>query len=76
MQTESQTSQQHSFRTYDQKLEPIAAKAFAAFSASCQNEYSSWIAEAKQDETRKKRVLQAIEWIAKGKSRNWKYQKS
>jgi uncharacterized protein YdeI (YjbR/CyaY-like superfamily) len=54
----------------------LAAKAFSAFSASCQNEYSSWIAEAKQDETRKKRVLQAIEWIAKGKSRNWKYQKS
>ena len=29
MQTESQTAQQHSFRTYDQKLEPIAAKVFA-----------------------------------------------
>jgi uncharacterized protein YdeI (YjbR/CyaY-like superfamily) len=54
----------------------LAAKAFAAFSPSCQNEYSSWIAEAKQDETRKKRVLQAIEWIAKGKSRYWKYEKS
>jgi uncharacterized protein YdeI (YjbR/CyaY-like superfamily) len=54
----------------------LAAKAFAVFSPSCQNEYSSWIAEAKQDETRKKRVLQAIEWIANGKSRNWKYQKS
>jgi hypothetical protein len=54
----------------------LAAKAFAAFSPSCQNEYSSWIAEAKRDETRNKRVLQAIEWIAKGKSRYWKYQKS
>ena len=53
-----------------------AAKAFAAFSPSCRHEYSTWIAEAKRDETRKKRVLQAVEWIAKGKSRNWKYQKS
>ncbi len=52
----------------------LAAKAFAAFSPSCRAEYSTWIAEAKRDETRKKRVLQAIEWIAKGKSRHWKYQ--
>ena len=54
----------------------LAAKAFAAFSASCQNEYSSWIAETKRDETRKKRILQTVEWIAKGKPRYWKYQKS
>jgi uncharacterized protein YdeI (YjbR/CyaY-like superfamily) len=53
----------------------LAAKAFESLSPSCQDEYSTWIAEAKRDETREKRVLQAIEWIAKGKSRYWKYQK-
>jgi uncharacterized protein YdeI (YjbR/CyaY-like superfamily) len=53
----------------------LAGKAFAAFSPSCREEYSTWIAEAKRDETREKRVLQAVEWIAKGKSRYWKYQK-
>lgn len=32
-----------------------------------------WIEEAKTDATRDKRIAQAIEWIADGKSRNWKY---
>jgi len=31
--------------------------------------------EAKTDETRDRRIATAIEWIADGKSRNWKYQK-
>ncbi|MDA1264180.1 MAG: YdeI/OmpD-associated family protein [Planctomycetota bacterium] len=30
--------------------------------------------EAKREATREKRVLQAIEWLAEGKSRNWKYE--
>jgi uncharacterized protein YdeI (YjbR/CyaY-like superfamily) len=51
-----------------------AAKVFAGFSPSCQREYSDWIAEAKRTETKEKRVAQAIEWIAEGKQRNWKYQ--
>jgi uncharacterized protein YdeI (YjbR/CyaY-like superfamily) len=34
-----------------------------------------WITEAKSDATRKKRLNQAMEWIAEGKSRNWKYEK-
>lgn len=51
-----------------------AAAAFEAFSASCRREYVEWIAEAKRDETRDKRIAQAVEWIAQGKQRNWKYQ--
>lgn len=51
-----------------------AAGVFAAFSPSCKREYVDWIAEAKRDETRKKRIAQAVEWIAEGKQRNWKYQ--
>ena len=51
-----------------------AAAAFEAFSPSCKREYVDWIAEAKREETRDKRIAQAVEWIAEGKQRNWKYQ--
>jgi uncharacterized protein YdeI (YjbR/CyaY-like superfamily) len=51
-----------------------AAAGFAAFSPSCKREYVEWIAEAKRPETRAKRIASAIEWIAAGKQRNWKYQ--
>ncbi len=51
-----------------------AAAAFAAFSPSCRREYVEWIADAKRPKTRDKRSATAIEWIAEGKQRNWKYQ--
>ncbi len=52
-----------------------ALTAFENFSYSHKKEYVEWIAEAKREETRKKRVATAIEWIAEGKSRHWKYVK-
>ena len=51
-----------------------AAAVFAAFSPSSQREYVEWISEAKRQETREKRIVTAIEWIAEGKQRHWKYQ--
>ena len=48
---------------------------FEAFPPSHQREYNEWIGEAKREETRAARVKQAVEWIAEGRSRNWKYQK-
>jgi uncharacterized protein YdeI (YjbR/CyaY-like superfamily) len=51
-----------------------AAAVFAAFSPSCKREYVKWIVDAKRPETREKRIATAIEWIAEGKQRNWKYQ--
>src|SRR5688572_20710983 len=51
-----------------------AAATFDAFSYSHRMEYVEWIAEAKRDETRDARVTQAIEWMAAGKQRHWKYQ--
>lgn len=51
-----------------------AAKAFQEFSPSHRREYLEWISEAKRDETRAKRIATALEWLAEGKSRNWKYQ--
>jgi uncharacterized protein YdeI (YjbR/CyaY-like superfamily) len=52
-----------------------AKAAFEAFPPSHRREYSEWIAQAKGEDTRARRVEQAIEWIAEGKSRNWKYEK-
>ena len=50
-----------------------ALAAFQRFPPSHKREYIEWITEAKRDETRTKRLTQAIEWIAEGKQRNWKY---
>ena len=52
-----------------------ARDAFEKFSYSHKKEYVQWIAEAKRDETRQRRIVTAIEWLAKGKARNWKYMK-
>ena len=51
-----------------------ASTVFAAFSPSCKREYIDWIAESKREETSRKRIAQAVQWIAEGKQRNWKYQ--
>jgi uncharacterized protein YdeI (YjbR/CyaY-like superfamily) len=51
-----------------------ARAAFEAFSPSHRREYVEWIEEAKREETRTKRLAKAIEWMADGKPRNWKYQ--
>lgn len=51
-----------------------ASTAFAKFPAGQRREYCDWIAEAKREETKEKRVTQAIDWIAEGKTRNWKYE--
>jgi len=53
---------------------PGAAAAFANLSPSCRCEYINWIVEAKRPETRDRRIQTATEWIAEGKSLNWKYE--
>jgi uncharacterized protein YdeI (YjbR/CyaY-like superfamily) len=57
------------------KKNKAAFKTFDAFSTTNKREYVDWITEAKTDETRDKRMAQAIEWMAEGKIRNWKYLK-
>jgi len=52
-----------------------ATAVFAAFSPSCRREYIEWIVDAKRPETRANRIASAVDWIAGGKQRNWKYQK-
>ena len=51
-----------------------ALAVFEAFTPGCKQEYVQWITEAKTEETRNKRLAQAIEMMAEGKKRNWKYQ--
>lgn len=57
------------------KKDAAAARHYMAFAPSQQYEYLEWIVDAKRDETRQKRIATAIEWLAEGKQRHWKYQK-
>jgi len=50
-----------------------AAATYQTFSPSHRREYVEWVTEAKTDETRRKRLGTAVEWMAEGKVRNWKY---
>jgi uncharacterized protein YdeI (YjbR/CyaY-like superfamily) len=51
-----------------------ASTHWSAMTPGCRREYCTWIAEARREDTRTKRVVQAVEWIAQGKARNWKYE--
>ena len=53
---------------------PAAKACFDGFPPSAQRDYVEWITEAKRDETRGKRLAQAVEWLAEGKRRHWKYE--
>lgn len=52
-----------------------ARQVFENFAYSHRKEYLQWITEAKTEETRNKRMATALEWIAEGKGRNWKYER-
>ena len=50
-----------------------AQATFDNFSDSHKKEYVNWITEAKREETRRKRIKTALQWLSQGKARNWKY---
>jgi uncharacterized protein YdeI (YjbR/CyaY-like superfamily) len=54
---------------------PAAKATLHGFSPSARRDYLEWIAEAKQDATRAKRIATAVEWLSEGKKRHWKYEK-
>lgn len=54
---------------------PAARLHFEAFAPSARRDYVDWLMEAKRPETRAKRLVEAIGWIAEGKKRHWKYEK-
>jgi uncharacterized protein YdeI (YjbR/CyaY-like superfamily) len=57
-----------------QKKHAAARKAYESFPPGAQREYVEWIAEAKTDATRQKRIATTLEWLTEGKRRNWKYE--
>ena len=52
---------------------PKAKTVFENYAYSHKKEYLEWITGAKTEATRNKRMETALEWMAEGKSRNWKY---
>ena len=53
---------------------PQAKAFFDGLAPGQRREYLEWITGAKQDATRAKRLATAIEWLAEGKRRNWRYE--
>ncbi len=51
-----------------------ASAKWDAFPPGCRREYCEWIAEAKRDETRAKRIATTIAQTREGKRMNWKYE--
>ena len=54
---------------------PKAKAALDNFPPSARRDYLEWIADAKQDATRHKRIATAVEWLSEGKRRNWQYER-
>jgi uncharacterized protein YdeI (YjbR/CyaY-like superfamily) len=54
--------------------DPKAKAALESFPPSARRDYLEWIADAKQEATRQKRIATAVEWLSEGKRRNWKYE--
>ena len=51
-----------------------ARATFETFSDTHKREYVDWIVGAKRDATRAARLATAVEWMAEGKSKEWRYQ--
>lgn len=51
-----------------------ARATFTSFPPSQRREYVDWIEDAKTEATRERRIATAVEWLAEGKTRNWKYE--
>ena len=48
---------------------------FEAFTPGKRKEYVEWVTTPKQEATRKTRLATAVQWMAEGKPKNWKYMK-
>ena len=51
-----------------------AKATFDSFPPGAQRDYLEWVTEAKREATRDKRIATAVEWLAEGKKRHWKYE--
>jgi hypothetical protein len=52
-----------------------ARATFKSFTRTHQREYVDWIESAKREDTRARRLATAIEWMAEGKVKEWRYLK-
>jgi uncharacterized protein YdeI (YjbR/CyaY-like superfamily) len=52
-----------------------ARRFFETLAAGHRRDYIVWVAEAKREETRARRIAQAIAWLAEGKRRQWRYER-
>jgi hypothetical protein len=50
--------------------DPAAQRAYDAMAYTHRKEYARWVAEAKRDETRERRVAQALQMLREGRTRN------
>jgi hypothetical protein len=50
--------------------DPVAQAAFDGLAYTHRKEYALWIGEAKRDETRERRVVQALEMLREGRTRS------
>jgi uncharacterized protein YdeI (YjbR/CyaY-like superfamily) len=64
-----------SYFTAALKKNKKAQATFDAFPYSKKKGYVEWVSDAKTDETRNRRLQTSLEWLAEGKSRNWKYER-
>ena len=55
--------------------DPVASATFEGFPPSARRDYCEWIAEAKRDATRQRRIDDALAWLREGKRRNWRYER-
>ena len=53
---------------------PEANRQFDVMSPSSRREYIEWVLEAKRDDTRERRIREAVERISEGKTRNYEYE--
>lgn len=56
------------------QVDAVASRQWKAFTPGKRREYLAWILEAKQAETRARRVAQTVAQVRVGKSQNWKYE--
>ena len=53
-----------------------ARTTFEGFNYSQRKEYIEWLTEAKRVATRELRLATALEWLADGKTHNWRYERN
>ena len=57
------------------RAQPAAQAGFDALAPGQRRDYVEWIADARREDTRQRRIAQALEWLAQGLPRDWKYRR-